>query len=192
MSTQGDRTALVVIDVQNAVVENAWDRDGVVSRIATLIGRARDEQVPVVFVQHENDPEERGTHGWQFVDAVAPRAGDIVIAKQYPDAFVETDLAATLEDLDVGHLVIAGAQTDGCIRATFHRSLVEGYDVTLVADCHTTDDRALEGVTTITGEQIVAHTNMYVPYTLYPGQASSISSHDDVPLSTAEAVIADV
>ncbi len=191
---RGDRTALVVIDVQKGVVAESWDRDGVVSRIATLIGRARDEQVPVVFVQHEEPeypPMQRGGEAWQFVDEIAPRADDILIAKQYPDSFVETDLAATLEGMGIGRLVIAGAQTDACIRATFHRSLVEGYDVTLVEDCHTTDDRALENVT-ITGEQIVAHMNMYVPYTAYPGRTSGIARHDDVALSTVEAVTADV
>jgi nicotinamidase-related amidase len=188
MSTQksGDRTALVVIDVQNAVVENAWDRDGVVSRIATLIGRARDEDVPVLFVQHEepaSDDLQPGTDGWKFVDQIAPRAGEAVIAKQYNDAFEETTLPATLEQLGVGHLVITGAQTDACVRATYHRSLVEGYDVTLVADCHTTDDRAFDDMT-ISAEQIVAHTNMYAQYTSYPGRRSRVVSQEDVAFHT--------
>jgi nicotinamidase-related amidase len=189
MSTRGQaaRTALVVIDVQNAVMADAWDRDGVISRIATLVERAHTEQAPVLFIQHDepaSDDMQIGMDGWKLVDALAPRPDDIVIAKQYPDAFVETDLAETLEDLDVGHLVIAGAQTDACIRATFHRALVEGFDVTIVRNCHTTSDRALEGVT-ITGEQIVAHMNIYAPYTVYPGRTSSTAQHDEVVLATS-------
>jgi len=183
----GDRTALVVIDVQNEVVANAWDRDGVVVRIASLIDRARAARVPVVFVQHEDEELRPGTWGWRFVDAVAPRADDIVVAKEYPDSFAGTVLAETLERLGVGHLVLAGAQTDACIRVTFHRALVEGYDVTLAADCHTTDDRAFHGVT-ISGEQIVTHMNMCALYTVYPERTSTIAPHNDVALAMEEAV----
>ena len=186
---QEERTALLVIDVQNAVMAEAWDREGVVSRIVALIERAREARVPVIFVQHDEpefDDMRRGSEGWQFVPELPVRLDDIVIAKQYPDAFAATDLAETLEDLGAGHLVLAGAETDACIRATFHRALGEGYDVTLVADCHTTSDRALEGVT-MAAEQIVAHTNMYARYTAYPDQMSRVASHDQIDLAVGEA-----
>ena len=193
VSTQGhgDRTALVVIDVQNAVVANAWDRDGVVGRIATLIGRVREEGAPVIFVQHDEPGSgdmDKGSEGWRFVDALGVREDDIVVAKQYPDSFVETTLAATLADLGAGRLVLAGAQTDACIRSTFHRALAEGYDVTLVSDCHTTDDRAFQGVT-ITGEQIVTHTNLYALFSTYPGQVSGTATHDEVAFASAPASV---
>ena len=177
----GERTALVVIDVQNAVMADAWDADGVIGRIGGLIDQARAAEVPVLFVQHDEPGSdmERGSEGWRYVDAIAPRPDDVVIAKQYPDSFIETTFAQTLADLGIGHLVLAGAQTDACIRSTFHRSLAEGYDVTLVADCHTTSDRALQGMT-IPAEQIVAHTNLYAQFTAYPGQAVTVASHDEV------------
>jgi nicotinamidase-related amidase len=189
----GTGTALVVIDVQNAVVANAWDRDGVVSRIASLVDRARTEGCPVVFVQHEEDEDDmrRGSDGWQLVPELVPAEGEPVVAKTYPDSFVETELAATLERLGAGHLVLAGAQTDACIRSTFHRAMIEGYDVTLVSDCHTTDDRAFQGVA-ISGEQIVTHMNLYAHFTSYPGRVPTVTTHDAVTLGTGREQMAEV
>ena len=177
-------TALVVIDVQNDVMKAAWDRDGVVARIATLIDRARNEDVPVIFVQHEDEEMQPGTDGWQYVQEIAPREDDIVIAKQYPDSFADTVLEQALEDLGVSHLVIAGAQSMACIRVTSHRALAEGYDLTLVADAHTTDDLDYQGVT-LTAEQIVGYTNLCVQFTSYPGQESRVTPHDSVSFTTS-------
>jgi nicotinamidase-related amidase len=57
MSTFTDRphTALLVIDVQNGVVEDAINRDEVVANVAGLVDRARADGVPVVWVQHNAD-----------------------------------------------------------------------------------------------------------------------------------------
>ncbi len=60
----------------------------------------------------------------------------------------------------VQHLVVAGAQSDHCIRTTTQAAAVHGFDVTLVSDAHTTTDAEHGGVH-ISAEQIVAHTNMY-------------------------------
>ena len=63
MTTLPDRpnTALVVVDVQNGVVGNAHDRDAVVANIASLVSRARAEQVPVVWVQHSSEELPEGS-----------------------------------------------------------------------------------------------------------------------------------
>ena len=45
----------------------------------------------------------------------------------------------------VGRLVVAGAQSDACVRATIHGAFTRGYDVTLASDAHTTDDRTVYG-----------------------------------------------
>lgn len=183
MIRDGNAAALVVIDVQKAVMEKAWQRDAVISRIATLIDRARREDVPVIFVQHEDEELIPGSDAWAFVDAFSPKDGEAVIAKQYPDSFEETDLAATLNSLGVSHLVIAGAQTDACIRATTHRALAEGYDMTLVEDCHTTDDRMFDDVD-VTAQQLVYHMNLCMWVLGYPGRVSGIASHDAVSFTS--------
>src|SRR4249919_628367 len=54
MTSLPDRpnTALLVVDVQNDVVAGAYHRDEVIANINTLVDRARDEQVSVIWVQH--------------------------------------------------------------------------------------------------------------------------------------------
>jgi nicotinamidase-related amidase len=83
----------------------------------------------------------RGAEGWQIDSRITPLEGEIVIGKRYGDAYVDTDLKETLEDLDITHLVIGGAQSDACVRSAIYRSLIEGFDITLLSDAHTTSDR---------------------------------------------------
>ena len=54
-------TALIVIDVQNGVVEGAYERDTVVANINGLVEKVRSEDVPVVWVQHSSEELDRGT-----------------------------------------------------------------------------------------------------------------------------------
>jgi len=56
------------------------------------------------------------------------------------DSFEETALESVLAGLGVGSLVVAGAQTDECIRSTLHGAIARGYDAMLVSDAHTTED----------------------------------------------------
>jgi nicotinamidase-related amidase len=108
--------------------------------------------------------------------------GEPVVAKEYRDSFAATTLAAVLAERNIARLVIAGAASDYCIRTTTQRAAAEGYDVTVVQDCHTTDDTEFDGVK-VTGEQIVAHTNKYFQWLTYPGQTFGIATHDKVTLS---------
>ncbi len=99
-----------------------------------------------------------------------PRSAEPLIEKHYGDAFEATTLESVLSELGVGRLVVTGAQTDACIRATIHGAFVRGYDVTLVSDAHTTDDYSALGAPP--PEQVVAHTNLYWSYQSAPGRTA--------------------
>ena len=163
-------SALLVIDLQKGVLPGCFDADGVLSRTIALVDRARAAGTPVVWVQHEADGMEEGTELRQLVDGLVPADGEARILKHYHDAFADTDLDEVLERLDVGRLVLAGAQTDYCVRTTGQSAAVRGFDVTLVSDAHTTTDTEWDGVE-IAGAQIVAHTNRYFDGLRYPGQS---------------------
>jgi nicotinamidase-related amidase len=189
MTTHTTRTsALLVIDVQNANTAEGYQRDAVIGRIRGLIDRAEEAGAPVIWVQHHaaGSQLERGTEGWQIVAEVRPKEGDTVIEKEYLDSFVETGLRTELDRLGVGHLVICGAATDACIRSTAQRSQIEGYDVTLVADGHTTDvgpwPLPLPDGTKIPigAEQMIAYTNFFVEDTAYPGVTTTVVNADEV------------
>ncbi|WP_431232012.1 cysteine hydrolase family protein [Mycolicibacterium psychrotolerans] len=180
MSTVTNRpnTALLVIDVQNGVVAHAHERDATVARIAGLVDRARGAGIPVVWVQHSDAELPEGSQAWQIVAELSPADTEPLIAKSYGDSFEGTTLEATLAELAAGHLVVVGAQTDQCVRSTIHGGFVRGYDVTLVADAHTTEDLSQWGAPP--PEQVIAHTNLYWSHQAAPGRTARITPAADI------------
>ena len=174
MTTLTGRTnsALIVVDVQNNVVANAFRRDDVVSNIAQLVERARAHDIAVIWVQHSDDDLEYGSDGWQIVPELTPADEEPLVHKKFGDSFEATALGDILGDLRVGRLVVVGAQTDACVRSTVHGSFTRGYDVTLVGDAHTTDDLSQYGVPP--PDQVIAHTNMYWSYQRAPGRTAQV------------------
>jgi nicotinamidase-related amidase len=170
-------TAVLVVDVQNGVVADAHGRDVVVANITDLVARARREQVPVVWVQ-DHETLEHGSDAWRIVPELSPDDAEPHVDKLYGDAFEGTDLEAVLARLGVGRLLVAGAETDACIRSTLHGALVRGYDTVLVSDAHTTADQSAWGAPP--PEQVIAHTNLYWTYQTAPGRTAGTVATRDV------------
>ena len=172
MSTLQDRpnAGLLVIDVQNGVVSGAHERDAVVANIGAVVNKARAAGVDVVWVQHNSDDLQRDSESWQIVPELDRGEAEPVVHKTYGDAFEETDLESVLAARGIGRLVVAGAQTDECIRSTLHGAIVRGYDATLVGDAHTTEDLSEYGAPP--PDQVIAHTNLYWQYHRAPGRTA--------------------
>ena len=171
--TNRPHTALVVIDVQNGVVAEAYQRDAVVANINTLVGKARDEGVAIVWVQHSDDELEQGSDEWNYVPELVRRDFEPVVHKTFGDSFEGTDLEQVLADIGVGRLVVTGAETDACIRSTIHGAFTRGYDVTLVSDAHTTSDHSEWGAPA--PEKVIAHTNLYWRFQGAPGRTAAVT-----------------
>lgn len=169
---------LLVIDLQVGVLRGCLDADGVVQRAAVLVGRARASGVPVIWVQdHASFPE--GSPEWMLAPSLQRLAEEPLVRKTYRDSFADTDLAVQLRSVGATRLIVAGAQTDFCVRTTVQSAAARGFNVTLVADVHTTTGADWGGVN-ISAEQIVAHTNMYWSGFRYPGASFSVEAHDHV------------
>jgi nicotinamidase-related amidase len=171
-------TALLVVDVQNGNTTGAHNRDKVVANVVELLRRARGADVPVVWVQHNDDNLVHGTDPWRIVPELDPRPTEPLVAKSYADSFDDTDLEQVLAGLRVGRLVLAGAQTDECIRATLHGAVVRGYDATLVSDAHTTEDLSEWGAPP--PDKVIAHTNLYWSGHAAPGRTAATVATTDV------------
>ncbi|TCB97118.1 isochorismatase family protein [Micromonospora zingiberis] len=176
-------TALLVVDVQNGVVAGATRRDEVVANIAGLIEKARQEDVPVVWVQHSDDGLAQGSDDWRFVPELKRIDAEPLVEKNYGDSFEATELETVLSGLGVGRLVVTGAQTDACIRSTLHGALVRGYDVILVGDAHTTEDLTAWGAPP--PAQVIAHTNLYWAHQSAPGRTAGTVTTADVNFAAA-------
>lgn len=180
MTTLADRPAkaLLVIDVQNGVVADAYERDAVVETIATLVDRAREESIPIVWIQHASEQLVKDSDAWQLVPELSRNEDEALVHKRFADSFEDTDLEEVLAERAVGGVVVAGAQTDECIRSTIHGAFVRGYDVTLVSDAHTTEDLTEWGAPT--PDKVIAHTNLYWSFHTAPGRTAAVADAADV------------
>jgi nicotinamidase-related amidase len=148
-------TALLIIDVQVGVVEGeprAARLDSVLDHLN--LAKARQRGMPVIFVQHEEDDLPRGSAAWQLHPKLAREDGDRIVHKRYGDSFCETDLAQLLEAHGVSKLWIGGAATDFCVDSTLRNAVSRGYQVTVIADAHTT-----VSAFALSGEQVIDHFN---------------------------------
>jgi nicotinamidase-related amidase len=153
------RNALLIIDVQVGLVEliPAEIRSSVLSRIKTLLSRARAAGLPVIYIQHEGPkghPLETHTKGWEIHPSIKPLGSEAVVRKRESDSFFETPLQEELKKRGIKHLVIAGGMTEYCVDTTCRRATSLGYDVTLARDAHFTRDNSV-----LTAENIIAHHN---------------------------------
>jgi nicotinamidase-related amidase len=185
MTTLANRpnTALLVIDMQNGVVEEAHDRDTVVANISTLVDKARAADIEVVWVAHNADELPRDSERWQYVPELVRRDSEPLVHKSYGDSFEATDLESVLAARGIGRLVITGAQTDECIRSTLHGAITRGYDTTLVGDAHTTEDLTSYGAPP--PDKVIAHTNLYWRYHTAPGRTAGTINTADVDFATS-------
>lgn len=136
------KMALLVVDAQVGMFQGPkpiYRAEAILGRIARLIEQARVAGVPIVYVQ-DDDIGGYGTPEWEVHPAIAPKEGDVRIHKLAADSFFESDLQGELEARGVTHLVIAGFKTQFCVDVTARGALSRGYEVTLVADGHSTSD----------------------------------------------------
>jgi nicotinamidase-related amidase len=150
-SGAGARPALVVVDLVNGFTDPEsplWcDADEAVAATARLLDAARAADAPVAFTTLQYDeagarvaraflakvPALRvlapGTHWPAIDDRIAPRAGEAVLTKLFASAFFGTPLQAMLAAANADTVVVTGASTSGCVRATVVDALQHGYRV---------------------------------------------------------------
>lgn len=150
---------LLVVDMQEASVsENNWhDVAGVLARINALAARVRDRGGCVVFVQHDGSAEEGlvpFTPGWEVARALEQDPRDRFLRKTLNDPFHGTTLNELLRELKSSRLLISGWATDFCVDAAVRSAVARGYDVVVVSDGHTLDDRPH-----LHASQVITHHN---------------------------------
>lgn len=131
---EGNKAALLIVDVQVGVMRQAWDASRVVGNVARAVERARAAHIPVIWVQHTDDDLPKDSPQWQWVPELIPADDEPHVHKQFNSSFEQTSLQRELAALGVTHIVLAGAATNWCIRATAYAALERGYDVTLLSD----------------------------------------------------------
>jgi nicotinamidase-related amidase len=114
------------------------------------------------------------------VPELLPAEGEPCIHKQFNSSFEQTSLQSELAALGVTHIVLAGAATNWCIRATAYGALERGYDLTLLTDAHTTETIQLESGVTIEAADVVRELNITMQWLAYPGRKNGTAPVEQV------------
>lgn len=143
-------TALVIIDMQNDFVRDAGtlqvhDAPSTVAAVGRLLKVARDSGMRVVFSQDTHDPGDpefkiwpehalRGTWGWEMIDELTPRDGELVVRKVRYDAFYGTELDHMLRLWAVKTIVLCGTVANICVHYTAASAALRWYEVVIPKD----------------------------------------------------------
>lgn len=177
---EGNQGVLLVVDVQVGVMNEAWDSARIVQNVSRAVDRARAQDVPVIWVQHADEDLPHGSPAWQWVPELVPAPGEPLIHKQFNSSFEQTPLDEELAQRGATHIVLAGAASNWCIRATAYGALERGYDLTLVKDAHTTGSLDLENGVTIEAANIVRELNTAMTWLSYPGRTNGTAKAEEV------------
>lgn len=140
--------ALIMIDLQNTYRTGIMKLEGVEEAVAEarrLLDLARDAGIPIFHIRHDGgagSPYDVNAEIGAISDEVAPREGEPVITKNFPNSFVQTDLDDQLKAAGVKNLILAGFMTHMCVNSTAHGGFNLGYSPTVVASATAT--RALQ------------------------------------------------
>lgn len=177
---KGNKAVLLIVDVQAGVMRGTWNAHQIIKNVAYVVERARAQNVPVIWVQHADEELIHGSPEWQWVPELVPKAGETLIHKQFNSSFEQTPLEAHLAQLNATHIVLAGAATNWCIRATAYAALERGYDLTLLKDAHTTETMALDNGAMLEAEKIIHDLNIAMSWLSYPGRTNGTASTEKV------------
>lgn len=179
---EGNKKILLVVDAQVGVMQPTWQAPRIIENIGIAVEKAREQGAPLIWVQHSDDELIYGGPEWQLAPELSPAAGEVQIHKQFNSSFERTSLEETLAELEVTHIVLAGAATNWCVRATAYGALDRGYDLTLLKDAHTTETVAFEDGVTVEAATVIRELNMVMSWLSYPGRSISTVSVENINL----------
>lgn len=150
---------LLVIDAQQELIEGnekespVFNKERLIENINRVIKKAKEADIPVVFVRDLDVAEGKG-EGFQVHKDIHIPTDAPTFDKSATNAFHGTGLLNHLKTQQIEHLVIMGCQTQHCIDSAVRTATVSGFDVTLVGDGHSTN-----GNDVLNAEQIINHHN---------------------------------
>jgi nicotinamidase-related amidase len=150
-----ERTALLVMDVQQAIVDRTIKDPEYLTRLAGVVDRARRADIRVVYVRigfrpghpdlsqrnrmFTNSPHlaqfDESSPATHIVPAIAPKSGDIIVTKRRVSAFTGSDLEIVLRSNDVSTLLLAGISTSGVVLSTLREASDRDYGLIVLSDC---------------------------------------------------------
>lgn len=164
LNAQEKDQALLIIDVQNDYFKGGAmelvNPEQAAANTQRIIDKFRAAKAPVIYIQHISDYEGAtffipNTYGVEISNSVAPKKGEKIIVKHFPNSFLQTELQSYLQELGIKNLVITGMMTHMCVEATTRAAKDLGYNCTVIADACATTNLKL-GEKTVVAEDVHA------------------------------------
>ena len=137
---------VLAIDIQHGITnERLYDFDGFLSRVTEILDTARENNVEVIYVQHDDGPGSGfsvGDKDFEIAQQVTPKNEEKVFTKVINSCFGNKELADYLEKNAEGTLMVVGLQTDYCMDATIKSAFERGYKVLVPQGTNSTFDNA--------------------------------------------------
>ncbi|WP_083355306.1 cysteine hydrolase family protein [Mesorhizobium sp. ORS 3428] len=153
---QFKRTVVIAVDLQNDCIEpdGAWpiyNREELLRCAKTALDSCRAAGLPVIYTQNWYDPRGVDTLRHEALDGggrpshsvgqaaeihvdLKPEASDLLVRKQRPSAFYNTNLEILLRRLNADHLIMFGAWSEVCLETTVWDAISRDYRITIVKD----------------------------------------------------------
>lgn len=142
------KTAFIIIDVQNILVETGFETEKLLEKITYLQDQARSKNIEIIYVQHIENPEAQTSEDWQLSALLNRKPDEKVFQKRYNSIFKETGLKEYLDQQGIEQLVLCGMQTEYCVDTSVKVGFEYGYQLIIPEGA----------VTTFDGEDIPAET----------------------------------
>ncbi|WP_334332010.1 MULTISPECIES: cysteine hydrolase family protein [unclassified Companilactobacillus] len=130
---------LIVIDMQKAL-RYSYNFNDLINRINRRITLYREENLPIIFIQHHDKNLVLNSDLWQLTKNLDAKKEDLKLNKTHYDAFYHTDLQKNLQEKNIKTIEICGAQTEYCCNTTITVAHNLGYKIQLKHDATTTFD----------------------------------------------------
>lgn len=154
MEQKSQNRALLVMDMQMAIIGRVPDAAGLLGRVTKAISHARGQNIPVIYVVvgfRPGAPEislnnksfsaskammsQGNTEEMMKIHPdIAPQAGEITVIKRRFSAFTGSDLNVVLSAFGIQQLVLTGISTSGVVLSTLREAADKDYGLTVLSD----------------------------------------------------------
>ena len=134
------KTAFIIIDVQNILVETGFQTEKLLEKITYLQNQARSKNIEIIYVQHIETPEAQTSEDWQLSSLLNRQENEKVFQKRYNSMFKETGLKEYLDQQGIEQLVLCGMQTEYCVDTSVKVAFEYGYQLVIPEGAVTTFD----------------------------------------------------
>ncbi len=136
-----NRTAVLILDVQNALIEkHPYHPKKFMERMTALIDAARANKTEVIYLQQTDKERPEGSEAWALAAPLAPLPTEKTFQKKCSSAFRETGLKEYLDSRGIRTLILAGLETEFSVDTTCKIAAEYGYSVIIPAQGTTTFD----------------------------------------------------